>query len=224
MRFVLTDLKRVFTEPAFYISIFLNLLLLFGAYVYLTLGENTDRIYETAQSLALPFAAPVLAAMPYSVMIMQENETRYGTLMKIKLRGKDYQLRRFLVSGFSGAMALFIPQLILFIVCTAAEGVGEYPAFTLILPLTFGFSYAVISYGLTFVNRQRYVPLVMPQVIYLLMIYSFPVLGLSRFYPPLDISPAIYGGEITADRFVIPLMLTVIAFLLTLLGKAGDRK
>lgn len=226
MKFISTDLKRILTEPAFYISIILNLLLLFGALIYLILSENTDRLYIAAQSLALPFAAPVLAAMPYSVMIMQEKETRFETLMTIKLRRSGYQLKRLITCGASGAAALFIPQLILFIVCVFIDGIESYPyaVATLIFPVSFGFGYAAISYGLTFVNRQRYVPLVMPQVLYLLCIYAFPHLKLERFYPPLDISPSIYGGELLLDRFAIPFFLTVLAFLLTLFGKAGDRR
>ena len=91
------------------------------------------------------------------------------------------------------------------------------------MSLAFGFSYAVISYGLTFVNRHNYVPLVMPQVLYMLCIYAFPIIKLEKFYPPLDLSPTIYGGEITAERFVIPLCLIVLGLALTLLGKAGKR-
>lgn len=226
MRFVLTDLKRVFTEPAFYISIVLGLLLLFGGMACVMSDCDADRLFLYSQSFALPFAAPVLAAMPYSVMIMQEKETRYGTLMSIKLRAGGYQLKRFLTCGISGAAALFIPQLILFITCIFMDGISEpvYDISVLLLSLSFGFSYAVISYGLTFVNRQRYVPLVMPQVIYLLCIYAFPLLKLESFYPPLDISPAIYGSDITIDRLVVPACITVMALLFTLLGKAGDRR
>ncbi|MBQ8786845.1 MAG: hypothetical protein IJZ61_04325 [Oscillospiraceae bacterium] len=226
MKFLSTDLKRVITEPAFFISIALNLILLFGAMLYyLTAGEN-ETLYTSAQALALPFAAPVLAAMPYSVMIMQENETRFGTLMTIKLRTSGYQLARLLTSGLSGALALFIPQLTLFVVCLCIGGIPDlgFAAACLILPITFGFGYAAISYGLTFVNRHRYVPLIMPQVLYLLCIYAFPHLKLERFYPPLDIAPSIYGGEITLQRFAVPLILTVSAILLTLYGKAGDRR
>ncbi|MBQ7980597.1 MAG: hypothetical protein IJ305_03210, partial [Oscillospiraceae bacterium] len=182
--------------------------------------------YTSAQALALPFAAPVLAAMPYSVMIMQEKETRFGTLMTIKLRRNGYQLSRLLTSGISGAAALFIPQLALFLVCLCKGGVPDFDFSLkcLVLPITFGFGYAAISYGLTFVNSQRYVPLVMPQVLYLLCIYAFPHLKLERFYPPLDIAPSIYGGEITLQRFAMPLILTVCALLLTIYGKAGDRR
>ena len=165
-------MKRVFTEPAFFISVTLNLLLLFGALAYYLTAGETETLYTSAQALALPFAAPVLAAMPYSVMIMQEKETRFGTLMTIKLRRNGYQLSRLLTSGISGAAALFIPQLALFLVCLCKGGVPDFDFSLkcLVLPITFGFGYAAISYGLNFVNSQRYVPIVMPQVLYLLCI------------------------------------------------------
>ena len=226
MKFLSTDLKRVITEPAFFISITLNLILLFGAVAYYLTAGETETLYTSAQALALPFAAPILAAMPYSVLIMQEKETRFETLMTIKLRKSGYQLARLLTSGISGALALLIPQLALFVVCLCIGGVPDlvFALKCLILPITFGFGYAAISYGLTFVNHHRYVPLVMPQVLYLLCIYAFPHLKLERFYPPLDIAPSIYGGEITLQRFAVPLILTVSAILLTLYGKAGDRR
>lgn len=226
MRFIKTDLKRVFTEPAFYISVSLSLVLLFGAYAYLLISGETERLYASAQSLALPFVAPVLAALPYSVMIMQEKETRYSALMVIKLRSGGYQLKRLLVCGISGAAALLLPQLLLFSVCAVTGGVEDmkYALTGLVLPVTFGFGYASIAYGLTFVNKQRYIPLVMPQVLYLLCVYAFPHLKLEKYYPPLDISPSVYGGEITPARFVLPLILTAAAVLLTLFGKAGDRR
>ncbi|MBQ8780749.1 MAG: hypothetical protein IJZ72_03655 [Oscillospiraceae bacterium] len=222
MKFFFTDIKRIFTEPAFYISMGLNLILLFGAMFFI----KADDMFISAQSLALPFAAPVLAAMPYSVMIMQEKETRFSSLMTIKLRKSGYHFTRLLTSGISGAAALFIPQAILFAVCYFLQSPDDiaYEIKYLLLSLSFGFGYAALSYGLTFVNRHRYVPLVMPQIIYLLCIYSFPHLKLERFYPPLDISPAIYGGEITADRLVIPALLTAAAFILTLIGKAADSR
>lgn len=226
MKFIKTDLGRIFTEPMFFISTGLNLLLLFGSFFFLLSGGNTDDLYSSANALALPFVAPVLAAMPYSVMIMQEKETRYGMLMTIKLRKKGYELLRLLTCGISGAAALLIPRAVLLIVCIAMGAAGNIQDALagLILPVTFGFGYAAFSYGLTFVNRQRYVPLIMPQVIYLLCIYAFPYLKLQKIYPPLDISPEIYGGGLSPDRFIIPLLLTVTAGLLTIYGKAGGRR
>ncbi|MDE5859998.1 MAG: hypothetical protein K2H23_06385 [Oscillospiraceae bacterium] len=229
MRFIRTDIKRIFTEPAFFLSIFLGGLLLFGAMGYLIISDSTDNLYVRAQALALPFAAPLLAAMPYSVMIMRERETLYSTLITVKLRKAGYRLPRLLTSGVSGAAALVIPQLALFLVCVFLNGVPDVGAGIagLVLPITFGFGYAAFSYGLTFVNRQRYVPLVMPQVLYMLCIYAFPHIKLERFYPPLDISPSIYGGAVTLDRFILPLALTAAAVVLTLWGilksKVGEQ-
>ncbi len=226
MKFILTDLRRIFTEPAFYISMLLNMLLLCTGFLCVIDSSEPERLYLHSQSFAFPFAAPLLAAIPYSVMIMQEKETRYNTLMDIKLGGGGYEFRRFITCGISGAAALFIPQLILLIICIILSPASDhgYDFSVLMLSLSFGFSYAVLSYGLTFVNRQRYVPLVMPQVMYLLCIYAFPHIKLERFYPPLDIAPAIYGSDITPDRFFIPLCITALGLVLTIFGKAGDRR
>lgn len=225
MKFLLIDLKRIFTEPAFYISLILNGLLLLGSLIYLAVTGENENLYNHAQAFVFPFSAPLLAAVPYSVMIMQERETRYKMLMIIKLRRNGYYFSRFFTCGISGASALLLPQLVLFLVCAFMGEIADYTDAVcgLILPVTFGFAYAVLSYGLTFVNRQHYVPMIMPQVLYLLCVYAFPYLKLERFYPPLDISPSIYGGEICMERFMIPLILTGIAFLLMLFGKAGER-
>ena len=226
MRFFLTDLRRVFTETAFYISMLLNLLLLGAGMLCVWDSCEAERLFLHAQSFALPFVAPVLAAMPYTVMIMQEKETRYDILMNIKLNGTGYIFRRFITCGISGGMALFIPQAVLLIVCVilCPEADRGYDLTVLLLSLSFGFSYASLSYGLTFVNRQRYVPLVMPQVIYLLCIYAFPHIKLERFYPPLDIAPAIYGSDITPDRIFIPLLITALGLVLAIIGKGGERR
>lgn len=228
MKFFRTDLRRIFTEPSFWLSVFLGAVLLFGSLGYrLSAGDPTgaaDGLYGRAQTLALPFAAPLLAAMPYSVMIMTERETKFGALMILKQSGlhRRYRLKRFFTVGLSGAAALFIPHAAMFAVCAA---LGDAPdIFLLALPLTFGFGWAALSYGLTFVNRRRYVPLVMPQVLYLLCIYAFPYLKLDRFYPPLDISPSLNGSMPTSDRFVLPAVLAAAGLLLTAFGKEADRQ
>jgi len=234
MNFFKTDIKRIFTEPSFWLSIALGLLLLFGGLGYcLSAGDTAgdfNGLYGRAQALALPFAAPLLAAMPYAVMIMTERETKFGALMILKQSGthkqrkqsRHYRIKRFFTVGLSGAAALFIPHAAMFAVCAV---LGDNPNILLLsLPVSFGFGWAALSYGLTFVNRQRYVPLVMPQVLYLLAIYAFPYLKLDRFYPPLDISPALNGSTLTSDRFALPAVLAAAGLLLTAFGKEADRQ
>lgn len=227
MKFFRTDLRRIFTEPSFWLSIFLSTVLLFGGLGYVYVSGDGSNLYSRAQALALPFAAPLLAAMPYSVMIMTERETKFGALMILKQSGlhRRYRLKRFFTVGLSGAAALFIPHAALFAVCLALGGTSNASEFAqLILPVTFGFGWAAFSYGLTFVNRQRYVPLVMPQVLYLLCIYAFPYLKLERFYPPLDIAPSVSGTVMSADRFVLPAILAVSGLILTAFGKEADEQ
>ncbi len=221
MNFFKTDLKRAFSEPTFFLGLILGILLLFGPMAYFMLtDEHYGEIYNYARSMLLPFAAPLLAAMPYSSMIMLERETHYRTMMNAKLRGKSYGAQRFAVCGISGAVTLFIPQVLLFAVCTVMGQTEDIPeaAAELVLPLSFGFGYAAFSYGLTYVNRQRYIPAAMPQVLYLFCVYAFPHLRLERFYPPLDISPSIYGESLSLDRFILPAVLAAAGVLLTAFG------
>jgi len=223
MRFILTDIKRVFTERSFFISVVVGIVLALSGFVFC---YESERLFLSAQSLALPFAAPLLSAIPYSVMSMREKETGYMLMLSAKLGNKGYEFKRFLACGISGAAALFIPELILLIVCLVMNRSADFAKdiSVLLLSLSFGFSYAVFSYGLSFVNRFKYIPLIMPQVLYMLCIYAFPYLGLTEIYPPLDISPSIYGGEVNGMRLVIPLILTGTGLILTLFGKAGKRR
>lgn len=223
MKFIVTDIKRAFSEPSFFVSIVIGVALVFIGLIF---SHESDRLFLSAQSFALPFAAPLLSALPYSVMLMREKETGFKLMMSSKLGNKSYLFKRFIVCGLSGAAVLFIPQLILFIVCIFLNSNDDimYNALVLALSLPFGFSYAVFSYGLSFVNKFKYIPLVMPEVLYLMCIYAFPYLGLTEIYPPLDISPTIYGGEISGIRLVIPFILTAVGALLTFLGKAGQRR
>ncbi|MCM1024346.1 MAG: hypothetical protein NC395_09865 [Prevotella sp.] len=234
MKFFGTDIKRIFTEPSFWLSVLFGAALLFGGMAYRLASGDVSGLYVRAQALALPFAAPLLAAMPYSVMIMTERETKFGALMAVKLGGSHggYRFKRFLTAGLSGAAALEIPHLAMFAASAALEGLpsaseglpSASEAALLVLPLTFGFGWAALSYGLTFVNRQRYVPLVMPQVLYLLCIYAFPYLKLERFYPPLDIAPSVSGGTMSPDRFVLPAVLAAAGLVLTTFGKEADKQ
>ncbi|MDE6764134.1 MAG: hypothetical protein K2J73_10720 [Oscillospiraceae bacterium] len=227
MKFFRTDIKRIFTEPSFWLSVFLGAVLLFGGLGYCLASRDGSHLYSQAQAIALPFAAPLLAAMPYSVMIMTERETKFGALMILKQSGTErrYRFKRFFTAGLSGAAALFIPHLALCAVCLVLGETPDASEFAqLILPITFGFGWAAFSYGLTFVNRQRYVPLVMPQVLYLLCIYAFPYLKLERFYPPLDIAPSVSGAVMTADCFVLPAVLAVSGLALTAFGKEADEQ
>ena len=225
MRFFITDLKRAFTEPYFYLSTAITFLLLFIGMIFSFDGGEKGQLFLYSQAFVLPFAAPLLASMPYSVMLMREKETGYKTLIAVKSGHNGYELRRFFVCGISGAAALFIPQLIFFLICSlvdAAENTGEN-LLTILLSFPFGFSYSVFSYSLTFMNKKKYVPLVMPEVIYLLFTYAFPYMGLSEYYPPLDISPSIYGGEISVDRLIIPVILIAVGLLMTVLGKQVNK-
>lgn len=209
----LYDMKRALHEPAFIISVIIGVIILaFSNLIFIfnyINNENvidTDTLFKNSQALIFPFAAPLLCALPYGGMRMFESETGFKALMILKMRRIDYILPRFFTCGFTGSISLLIPSLLL-LTASAFLGNGYQDFYECLkgtlLCIPFGFAYAVLSYSLTFYNRKRYIPVVFPQVLYLLCIYAFPHLNISRFYPPLGISPWIYGDTSYLDLLLM---------------------
>ncbi len=229
MRFLKVDLKRAFTERAFWLCVLAGCLIAAGSLAVVLgtqSGTAASELFRSAQSLLLVFTAPILAALPYAGMLMLEEETGYGPMMKEKLGAGGYEFRRFLVNGLAGGMSLFLPELFLWGCCLAAGLSGGGPGTkagripgVLLLNFASGFCFASVSYGLGFLNRRRYLPVVMPQVFYLLFTYAFPYLGLTSCYPPLLISPWA-AGEIDGNQSHLLLAaMLIFALICTAAGK-----
>jgi hypothetical protein len=223
MRFFLTDLRRALSERTFAASLIIAFITLFGAFVYLGMSGG-DNAFVMSQSFVFPFVAPFLAALPFSAMIITEKKTKYRDLIKLRRHGKNYALPRFLTVGISGGLALLLPEIALMLI-TLTSPQPEFSASTLkiiALAFPFGFAFAALSFSLTFYNDEVILPLMIPQVFYLLLTYSFPYLDLEKYYPPLCISPYIFGEP---DFLRIGLTLGAIlaaAIILTLIGKAKE--
>ena len=200
MKFLKTDIKRALSEPAFLATLCATIIIIIGSYAYI-LGTGSDvtighQIFKRAQSYLLPFIAPILAAIPFCNMNMLEEDCGYQKLLLVYCRGKRYEWQRFLSNGIVGGLVLFIPVCLLYII----SAIGGYTpelgelAIVLVYEFIFGFAYASISYGLTFICKKRYLPIIAPQVYYLLFLYAFPHLGLEMIYPPMAFSPWIMGS------------------------------
>ena len=229
MTFFASDLRRALKEPSFIISLFIALLILGGSFVYSVISgySSADELYKKSQSLVFPFAAAVLAALPYSSMIMLENHSRFRLLMTIKMRSSSYEIQRFFVCGIMGAITIFTPQLVLMIVSAIYGGGfsdGKEIILGTVLGIAFGFAYAVLAYGLTFFNQLRYLPTIIPQVLYMLFTYAFPHLNLLKFYPPLSVSPWIYGGTSLWEQLAILSIISLIALIMTVVGVFTEKK
>ncbi len=221
-RIFLYDLKRALTEKSFWFAVFAGVFILIISFLYyVILGDVTssDTLFKMSQALAFPFAAPLLCCIPYSSMQMLEEDTGYKILMSVKIRRTSYSFPRFFVCGIAGALAMFIPQMILYITAAFFGGYTNAECISgVMLGILFGFAYSTIAYSLTFFSRKRYIPTVFPQVIYMLCIYAFPHLNLEKFYPPLAISPWIYGSENYVNMIYLLAAIIVIAIFLCIIG------
>lgn len=213
MRWLFIDVKRGLAERSFWGAISIGILSLAVGLSYYFYTESTytgTEAFITSQSLILPFIAPLLAAMVYSNMNMLEKDCGYKSLLILKNKGKDYRLGRWLVNNCVSGLALVIPILLFFCICIFISPYANLEEIigVLLLDFLFGFVYGSFAYSLTFVNRKRYIPLVTPQVLYLLFIYAFPYLDLEKFYPPLSFSPWLM--PVNADYRLIILQLAIL--------------
>ncbi|MDR0992057.1 MAG: hypothetical protein LBL87_04050 [Ruminococcus sp.] len=221
MRFFLTDIRRALTERTFIVSVLIAFATLFGAFVYLGMSGGDNSFVKT-QSLVFPFVAPFFAALPFSAVIMTEKKTKYRDLIKLRRRGKNYILPRFFTVGIAGGFALLLPELFLLLITFLSDIPYTDCLKIITLAFPFGFAYAVLSFSLTFFNDEIILPLIIPQVLYLLLTYAFPYLDLERFYPPLCISPYIFG-EPDFMRIGAALCVTVLAaIIITLIGSVRE--
>jgi hypothetical protein len=223
MRFFLTDLKRSLSERTFFASLIIAFITLFGAFIYLGLGGD-NASFEMSQSLVFPFVAPFLAALPYSVMIMTEKSTKYRDLIRLRRKGKNYVFPRFLTVGISGGLSLLLPEMLLLAVTlvTSKSVISADIINILMLSFPFGFSYAALAFSLTFYNSEKILPLMIPEVFYLLLTYAFPYLNLEKYYPPLCISPFIFGSPDYKRIGVTLCGILLFAVVLTIIGKIKE--
>jgi hypothetical protein len=242
--FFAADLKRAFTEPTFFTALFLGILMCAGGYIYLSSTGEAD--FVTAQSLVFPFAAPFLAALPYAFMNKSERDINYAPLLKLRRGGRGYGFTRFLTVGIAGGAVILISEAVLAGIVAANGGFAadaglaanggfapdavnnaaaslpdsfEKLLTTLALAFPFGFAFAVLSHALCFFSRNVMIALITPQVLYLLLTYAFPYLDLEKYYPPLAVSPYIYGTPnlIYLSGFIGAVILT--AAILTFIGE-----
>lgn len=212
MRWFITDFKRGLSERSFLGAIVLGILSLALGLAYYVYGQDTytaDQAFIVSQSFAMPFIAPLLASMVYSNMNMLEKDSGYRNLLVLKYKGKSYTLKRWLVNNILSGMALLIPMLMLYGVCRLFSPYAQQDEIVgvILLGFLFGFAYGSFAYSLTFVNRKRYIPIVTPQVLYLLFIYAFPYLGLEKFYPPLSFSPWLMKQYVEPELICLELLV-----------------
>lgn len=226
MKFMITDFKRGLTEPTFFASISISFVVLAISLGYYLLTEEVfeaTRAFWVSQSLILPFIAPLLATLPYSNMNMLEKDSGYLRLLTLKEGKKHYDFKRFMINGTVGGLAIILPLLVLAGICSffsAYQSLEEIIGI-ICLDFMFGFSYASIAYGLTFVNTKRYIPIVAPQIIYLLFIYAFPYLNLDAYYPPLSFAPWLLPSKVNGGNILMQFGTLLSLAIVLILGSKG---
>jgi hypothetical protein len=238
-RFFATDLRRAFTEPTFFTALFLGILMTAGGFVFLYV-KNGYADFATAQSFVFPFAAPFLAALPYAFMSKSERDINFAPLLKLRRGGNGYGPSRFFTVGIAGGAVILFAEAILAVIAVLTGGVSdvlpggvlsdilnpgivisgyEKLTMTLLLAFPFGFAFAVLAHALCFFSRTTLIAIITPEVLYLLLTYAFPYLDLEKYYPPLAVSPYIYGTPNLVYIFTFLCSVIAVAAILTIIGE-----
>jgi ABC-type transport system involved in multi-copper enzyme maturation permease subunit len=222
-RFFATDMRRIFTEATFWVSIFLGLLTLIIPFVLSNSGENSvTGGFVTAQSMVFPFIAPFLAALPFAGMHKIEVESKYADLLKLRRGGREYSFTRFITVGISGGLALLLPEICLLLfsfVSNYTDSISDYKRIiaVMILAFPFGFAFAVAAQAVTAFTRSKTLAVITPEVLYLLFTYSFPYLELDEYYAPLAVSPFIYGTPNSAHIMLFFAIIIIFSLIVTVI-------
>jgi hypothetical protein len=222
-KFFPADLKRAFTEPTFFTALILGILMTAGGYIFLTARDGfTD--FVTAQSLVFPFAAPFLAALPYAFMSKSERDINFAPLLRLRRGGKGYGIQRFFTAGIAGGAVILLSEGVLAVITLLGGDIVESGDMnklflTLALAFPFGFAFGVLAHALCFFSRTSIIAIITPEVFYLLLTYAFPYLDLEKYYPPLAVSPYIYGTPDVSYLCGFIGITIGVAVILTLIGE-----
>lgn len=224
MRFFLTDCKRGFTEPRFFTALAISLGCMVISLWVAVHADTVDgfALFTQSHSLLLPFIAPLLAALPYSNMQMREQDAGFDRLMALRCKHKSWLFRRFLANGLVSGVTVAFSGVMLLLVTLFWDTSAFCPEVYQVIGLNFafGFAFGSVSYGLCFVNTQRYIPLVAPQVGYLFAIYACPIVDLTQYFPPLAFAPWIlYAAFDLGCMLTLLGCLTALGLALTVLGQ-----
>lgn len=222
MRWCLADFKRGLMEHTFLLALGMGCISMGVACILYVMGHQTytaEEAFKSSHALIVPFIAPLLCALPYANMNMLEADCGYKKLLILRNKGRAYTLKRWWVNALLGGLVLFIPSLLLMGICRSFGGYEESLLIGQVVGLNFffGAAYSSFAYSLTFFNTKRYIPLLAPQVLYLLFIYAFPYLKLERFFPPLTFSPWIMPQGIDLRLMVVELGI-ILGLSLILMG------
>lgn len=224
MRWWLTDLKRGLMERTFILALTIGCIGMLSALAIYIISHETctaTEAFKGSHALIVPFIAPLLCALPYANMNMLEADCGYRKFLILRNKGKDYIVKRWWVNSFLGGITLFIPSALLMLVCRSFGIYEEVKVIFEVVGLNFffGVAYSSLAYSLTFVNKKRYIPLLAPQILYLLFIYAFPYLNLEKFYPPLSFSPWLMPMD--AEFHFITLQLVILFSVSVLIISGG---
>ncbi|MDR1473430.1 MAG: hypothetical protein LBI41_02530 [Lactobacillales bacterium] len=233
------EFKRGFFSKKFLIAILLNCLclavgiysnhlalLMFKGLVLFYIG------YILSPGGILTVMVPIIVALPFAASFIEDKEKFFLRNILIRESRIQYFLKKYLVTGFLGSMAVALPLILLLIINLFFFPKGDfnlgsmagvfheiyersklaYAIISIANATIFGFIYANIGLTISFFIHNKVLAITAPFLLYILPAFFFTYLNLSQFEPSatFDFSTST-RAYIIASEFLFLLMTSIIA-------------
>ncbi|MDR1521306.1 MAG: hypothetical protein LBS28_00345 [Streptococcaceae bacterium] len=228
---LILEFKRGLLSKKFFIAIFLNCLCL-------TIGIYSNRLallvdkglilyyigYLLTPGGILSIFVPIIVTFPFAASFIEDREKFFLRNLLIRESRLNYLVKKYLVTGFLGSLAISLPLLTLLLVNIIFLPKGNiqhitsgmsgafsevynhsqlaYALLTIANAAIFGFIYANIGLMISFFIKNKVAAIISPFLLYILPSFFFIYLNLTPFEPSFTFQ---FNGQRDIRFFIIVL-------------------
>lgn len=226
------ELKRaVYSKNTLFAAVLVFILLVIPAYKEsINPWPNEDgidffiRIGAYLPTSYLPLLAPIIACIPFSNSYILDKASGFSKYIYPKLEVKRYLTIKLLVNAIVSGVTLFIPQMIMLTILLIIRGINSnkiemvgafsiiysnskiaYILILLIVQFVFGAVFSTFALGISSINENKYLTIIIPFIYVIITGTVFEILGLNNIFnfnvvTLFDIS---YYAKMTISNVVI---------------------
>ena len=242
-RLINLEFKRAFKSRDFYIGLIITMILmLIAIYPYINWQDEQSYDYVIAwfrgigmgkAYIALFF--PILVSIPYSSMLAVEKKYNYFKYILLRTDRNKYLISKGIVNSIYGGLVLFIPSIILLIICISIFPNPSYflenqlnfdDPFSIILkfnPILYifinslwmffqGMIWSTVCYSISLICKNILVITVVPFLYSILSNFLLAIMNLASLTPPSSFAPYLMSNTTIFTMMFQPTILILFIF------------
>lgn len=247
------DFKRALKSKNFYIALTITILLMFIAlYPLLEWKQEYDYVNAWFRCIGagtayITLLFPLIVAIPYSSIVATERKNFFLRYSFIRTNKKNYLLSKAIVNSICGGLVLFIPSIILLIICTKIFGnplnfIDELSSynepFSFILknnPVLYMFSYSLwmffqgmiwstVCFAISLITNNILIITSAPFLYSIISSFILSIFRLEAFTASASFSPYLMSNSTIITILAQPIFLTIFIFCITVYYKKATEE